>query len=460
MGADVAYDAFGNVTKTGNGGTSYMATYNAQTNQVQSGVTATYDANGNQTMTNFVSPMTYDANQNPVVAGSTNLLYDALGRLVEAGGKAVVYGPDGEKIGVFNGSSYTASFGLPGGGEAYYTSGTLTTLRRKDWLGSSRLATSWAHVPISKAAYAPFGETYDTAGPADYDFTGQTQDSVSTLFDFPARKYDPNAGRWTVPDPGAWDVVDPTNPQSFNRYAYVLNNPLMFVDPSGMFGCDASSINENCDQAYGTYEQQMQEAAMSANPDPMFTGSGEHGDVPGLDIMFQSGNTGVDWDSTDPENPVNINAGLNLMAQEGAALEGGSQYFAGFGNGIAPSGPGAQNNPNSPCPAGTTPVKQSMLTTGYDNTAGSTGKSPGMAGFGVTATNTLAGPGTIATVKKRRRGHIPFGTPIFVPGYGLGTVQDSGGGLHGNHIDLWFPSPAAASAWGNPHLNVTICKKD
>ena len=130
-GQTFGYDAFGNVTKTGNGGTSYMATYNAQTNQVQSGVTATYDANGNQTMTNFVSPMTYDANQNPVVAGSTNLTYDALGRLVEFGGKPVVYGPAGEKLAVFNGTAYTASIGLPGGGEAFYTSGALTSLRRK-----------------------------------------------------------------------------------------------------------------------------------------------------------------------------------------------------------------------------------------------------------------------------------------------------------------------------------------
>jgi RHS repeat-associated protein len=238
-GQTFAYDAFGNVTKTGNGGTSYMATYNAQTNQVASGVTATYDANGNQMQTNFVSPMSYDANHNAVAAGSTSMTYDALGRLVEFGGKPVVYGPSGEKLAVFNGTAYTASIALPGGGEAYYTSGALTSLRRKDWLGSSRLATSWAHAVVSKAAYAPYGETYGTAGTTDLDFTGQTQSSVSTLFDFPARKYDPNAGRWTVPDPGAWGVVDPTNPQSFNRYAYVLNMPMVFIDPLGLDpGCD------------------------------------------------------------------------------------------------------------------------------------------------------------------------------------------------------------------------------
>jgi RHS repeat-associated protein len=254
-GQTFAYDAFGNVTKTANGGTSYLATYNAQTNQVKSGVTATYDANGNQTMTNFVSPISYDANQNPVMAGSTSMTYDALGRLVEFGGKPVVYGPSGEKLAVFNGTAYTASIALPGGGEAYYTSGALTSLRHKDWLGSSRLATSWAHAVVSKAAYAPYGENYNLSGTTDLDFTGQTQASVSTLFDFPARKYDPNAGRWTVPDPGGWSVVDPTNPQSFNRYAYVLNQPLAFIDPTGLDPCGTSYDGPEMDPGYCPAQQ-------------------------------------------------------------------------------------------------------------------------------------------------------------------------------------------------------------
>ena len=40
-------------------------------------------------------------------------------------------------------------------------------------------------------------------------------------------------GRWLSPDPylGSMDL---TNPQSFNRYAYALNNPLSFTDPNGL----------------------------------------------------------------------------------------------------------------------------------------------------------------------------------------------------------------------------------
>jgi hypothetical protein len=35
---------------------------------------------------------------------------------------------------------------------------------------------------------------------------------------------------------GGIAAIDPTNPQSWNRYAYVLNNPLAMVDPTGMDG--------------------------------------------------------------------------------------------------------------------------------------------------------------------------------------------------------------------------------
>jgi RHS repeat-associated protein len=47
------------------------------------------------------------------------------------------------------------------------------------------------------------------------------------------RKYDSSSGRWTTPDPynGSMTIADP---QSFNRYAYVGNDPINFVDPSGL----------------------------------------------------------------------------------------------------------------------------------------------------------------------------------------------------------------------------------
>jgi RHS repeat-associated protein len=115
----------------------------------------------------------------------------------------------------------------------------LNYIRHTDWLGSSRLATTWAHAVYSKEAYAPFGESYFEAGAPDRSFTGQDQDVASGpggtgVYDFLFRKYDPSAGRWLSPDPYGWGAVRLRHPQSLNRYAYVENDPLRLVDPTGL----------------------------------------------------------------------------------------------------------------------------------------------------------------------------------------------------------------------------------
>src|ERR1700730_17121989 len=67
------------------------------------------------------------------------------------------------------------------------------------------------------------------------DFTGDTQDSFSgLLYDTPNRELHPGEGRWMSPDPAGL-AADPSNPQSWNRYAYVLNNPLSATDPTGLW---------------------------------------------------------------------------------------------------------------------------------------------------------------------------------------------------------------------------------
>ena len=50
------------------------------------------------------------------------------------------------------------------------------------------------------------------------------------LYYYNARYYAPGLGRFISADT---IVPDPTNPQSLNRYTYVLNSPLKFIDPSG-----------------------------------------------------------------------------------------------------------------------------------------------------------------------------------------------------------------------------------
>lgn len=89
----------------------------------------------------------------------------------------------------------------------------------------------------SDLAYAPFGETYAEAGTPDRSFTGENQDttpgSTTGLYDFMFREY-AQYGRWISPDPAGLAAVDPSNPQIWNRYAYVANNPLSSVDPLGL----------------------------------------------------------------------------------------------------------------------------------------------------------------------------------------------------------------------------------
>jgi RHS repeat-associated protein len=85
----------------------------------------------------------------------------------------------------------------------------------------------------SDVAYDPFGGPYAQAGTTDLSFTGQDQDTASSLYDFPARKYGIQ-GRWPSPDPAGLAAANLAFPQSWNRYAYVENNPLSLVDPFGL----------------------------------------------------------------------------------------------------------------------------------------------------------------------------------------------------------------------------------
>jgi RHS repeat-associated protein len=112
-----------------------------------------------------------------------------------------------------------------------------------DWLGSARLySTPSQTTNYPDMAYAPFGEGY--AGSAGWiQFTGVTgsswtvvdgQNSGGSLDDFMFRRYSPGQSRWISPDPAGVGAVDITNPQTWNRYAYVANNPLSFVDPLGL----------------------------------------------------------------------------------------------------------------------------------------------------------------------------------------------------------------------------------
>jgi len=248
-----SYDAFGNITKNATVGTIFNPTYTTNnTNQFLSlpGATPTYDNDGRLTY-DGTNHYTWDAESKlytiDTTPSSTTITYDALGRTVEKQvGSAytqVVYSPAGGKLAVMNGQTMLKAYvPLPGGGTAVYTNTGLTYYRHSDHLGSSRLATT-PNSPTamySSTAYAPYGEPYAQAGTTDLNFTGQDQDAVAGMHDFYARRYTTTSGRWLSPDPAGLGAVDPANPQTWNRYAYVMNSPLNLIDPLGEEAYDSS----------------------------------------------------------------------------------------------------------------------------------------------------------------------------------------------------------------------------
>ena len=74
---------------------------------------------------------------------------------------------------------------------------------------------------------------------------------------------------------------------------------------------------------------------------------------------------------------------------------------------------------------------------------------------GVTASGTKARYGTIAADTR----YYPFGTVMYIPGYGYGRVEDTGGAIKGaNRIDLFYRTHEDALQWGRRKLNTAVWK--
>jgi RHS repeat-associated protein len=235
------YDAFGNISKSGS--SAWQATYSGNRTQtipgcaLPTGHTDFHDANGNL-LTDCTHTYTWDADNHAVGIDSISLTYDALGRMVEQNNAGVfteiLYSPIG-KLAVMNGQSFTRIYvPFPGGGYGVNDKNLGFHNRHVDWLGSERFGSTLSRTMDHDNAFAPYGENYAGAGAKDLDFTGQDQDTVSGVYDFLYREYSPTQGRWISHDPAGMGAVNPANPQTWNRYAYVQNIPLSSVDPKGL----------------------------------------------------------------------------------------------------------------------------------------------------------------------------------------------------------------------------------
>ena len=251
-------DAFSNLSKSGT--ITFQPGFNSATNRANTG---SYDANGNLTG-DGVNTYSWDADGNVVnvssnYVGNVGLTFDALDRIAERNINGsytqYVYGTTGSRLAITSGQTLAyAVVPLAGGTTAVYNASGLAYYRHGDWQGSSRLTSlpSGASRVSYDGAYAPYGESYAEMGSLDHQFTGKNQDIVPggpyQLYDFPAREYHPTWGRWVSPDPAGLGAVDPSNPQSWNRYAYVTNNPLALTDPLGLDACAQAADPRACHQ--------------------------------------------------------------------------------------------------------------------------------------------------------------------------------------------------------------------
>jgi len=96
----------------------------------------------------------------------------------------------------------------------------------------------------------------------------------------------------------------------------------------------------------------------------------------------------------------------------------------------------------------TTAPPATVATSGRTITVSATG----YALRGNTATGVQTAPGVVAVDPAV----IPLGTRMTIPGYGEAIAADTGGAVHGNVIDLWFPSTEQALQWGRRTVTITI----
>ena len=147
------------------------------------------------------------------------------------------------------------------GGDAYTAPAVLSVTDdsekylylHRDYLGSITLITDNAGNPVERRHFDAWGNITSywnaegkTTIPAegillDRGYTGHEHLLSVGLINMNARLYDPALHRFLQPDNF---VQDPFNTQNFNRYGYVLNNPLLYIDPTGEYGEEGLTPNQ------------------------------------------------------------------------------------------------------------------------------------------------------------------------------------------------------------------------
>jgi RHS repeat-associated protein len=115
----------------------------------------------------------------------------------------------------------------------------------------------------SEMRYAPFGETRYTNGvtPSDYRYTGQLSQPELGLYYYVARWYDPQLGRFIQADTV---VPNPGDAKAFDRYSYVINNPINLNDPLGhCYNYSTPEAAAKCDAYWEAYNESISQNFIS-----------------------------------------------------------------------------------------------------------------------------------------------------------------------------------------------------
>jgi RHS repeat-associated protein len=206
---------------------------------------ANYDILGNVTYDGLSHHFTYDA-ENRIIAvdgGATaTYAYDTHGRRIQkvtaAGTFEYVYDLAGNMVGEIGPSgSWTRAENFEGNlhiGTYTNSSGEINTyFSLSDWQETERVRTDWSGMAIESCQSQIYGDGLSCTGqdPSPVHYMGYEHDFETGLDYANARYYNPRLGRFMTAD-----LLDGSSgaPGTFNRYAFVGNDPVNHRDPSGM----------------------------------------------------------------------------------------------------------------------------------------------------------------------------------------------------------------------------------
>ena len=246
-GQAFAYDGFGNLTgKTVTQGSAptLSVSFDPLTNR-QNG--QSYDANGNP-----AGPyLRYDVENRMIAGPSGYYAYDPSGKRVKKVGAGAeefyFYGIGGQKLATTVCTGEDDGTGCQPTMYDVYFGGKLVRSRgavvATDRLGSVRASSTG-----DRMTYYPYGEERSSTADGREKFGTYMRDSVSQDY-ADQRYYAVGMGRFGTPDPrGIWNA-NPPNPSTWNRYAYVMGDPVSRTDIHGL--C-SDQDNPPCFSATGT----------------------------------------------------------------------------------------------------------------------------------------------------------------------------------------------------------------